>query len=118
MVPRNLLKCRLQQRAIQAAGDLKEEGLIVVMGILKILLEKPVLNRSERYVTGQGSLCGLRLIRNTDHCGEFRDGLILEEQCGGKFQPFSSGECNEVNAEDRVTSEFEEVVMGADFFNP
>ena len=61
--------------------DREQERLVIVMGIGKLLFEKPVLDRCQGRTSLNENLFGLwQFGRYGSHCREFGDGLILKKK--------------------------------------
>src|SRR6266567_3450058 len=112
------LKRRLKQLAIKTTRYFEEKRLIVVVGVLEILFKEPMLNRSQRQISRQNFLFGGRIHRESGHGRKFPHGLIFKQQRGCKFKALASGECDHLDAQNRVSTELKEIVVDADFFDP
>src|SRR5580765_8003330 len=111
------LKCRSKQLAIETTRYFEQKRLVVVVGVLEILLKEPILNRSQRQISPENFLPRGPLRHRSGHGRKFPHSLIFKQQRGRKFKTFASGECDNLDTQNRVSTELKEIVMDADFFD-
>src|SRR5256885_2015753 len=85
-----------------------------MVGIGKILFEKPLLHRCEENVTRQDALFGLDNWCQTSQRRKLRDRLVLEQLRRPQAQAGMIGSGNNLNTQDRVSSKLEKIVVNAD----
>ena len=100
---------------IERLAAAENEGLIPVVRVGEVMLEKPALDRRGRGVGGFGFLCQ-SCFRGGDDGGEVSDGLVIEEVFWGEQEAGFAGLGDDEDRKDRVAAEFEKVVVHADAF--
>ena len=70
-----------EHRAIEGLGHFERERLVVVVRLLQLLLEKPVLDGSQRHFTSDNILPACACLHCwSDHSRELGNGLIREQK--------------------------------------
>ncbi len=88
-----------------------------MLWIDEVVLEEPVLDRSEWDVAGDCSLLGLHYLSRSYHRRQFRNRSILEDLIGSESKSGFACLSSSTNAENGITAKFEEVVINADLLN-
>jgi hypothetical protein len=84
------------------------------MGSGKTQLEKPVLDRRERYSPEHQSLLCQHGRVHLQHATQLLNGLILEELPGREVQASLPATRHHLQAQDRIAPQFKEVVAQTD----
>src|SRR5262249_62043539 len=102
---------------VQRLAGFEEDRLVTVTRVCEVLLEEPTLYWRQGSIAQDQSLIDKRLLRQLGQPSQLLDGLILEELIDGDPDPFPAGPRSQLNADDRISSELEEVVADTDPFN-
>src|SRR5579885_1877628 len=81
------------------------------MDVGYLLLKEPSLNGAEWDRTEDKPLFAFNGWPRAGHQAQFRDGLVLEQLFGCQVQTCLACPAHDLNAQDRVASEFKEIVM-------
>src|SRR5262249_55532839 len=83
-----------------------------------MVLEEPFLDGSQRRRSADCCLIGLDLSWGCGGGSQFSDRLVLEDLRGAQAQPCLLGLRHDLDAENRIATQLEEVVMDADTRDP
>src|SRR5262245_55600833 len=102
---------------VQCVMRSQQHSLIKMRWFLKLQAEKPLLYRSQRCAPAR--CCDLwdSGARRTDVRRELSYRLVFEEVLDAKLQTVFAGASYDLDADDRISAEFEEVVMAAYAFD-
>ncbi len=80
-------------------------------------VEEPVLNRRQRGRTFQQALLGLNQFTGGRHSGQGLHGLMLKQVTRAEMNARLTRTADHLNRQDRITAQFEEVIVDADFLH-
>ncbi|MNS03978.1 hypothetical protein D3C72_353260 [compost metagenome] len=109
---------RAQMRGVERRGRLQHHRLAPVLTLGNRGCEEPRLNR-QQWQRPASSRCRSRDGLGFDqfsHGGQLADGLFFEQLLGAQLDALAFGPGNDLQAEDRITTQFEEVVAAAHAF--
>ncbi|MNJ23225.1 hypothetical protein D3C77_176050 [compost metagenome] len=109
-----LLQGLLQRLGRQTLDRRQQYRLVPVLGLRYIAVEEPVLDRRQRRATAQWPLIDRVVVAAAHHTGQGLDGLVLEQVARSEMQPRLTRTTDHLDRQDRVTAQFEEVVLQAD----
>src|SRR5262245_11445363 len=116
MLVREGAYCFRYERRLQSLPDLEQHRLIRMVRIQEVLLEEPPLYRREWRVADV-LMSGRRLRHAVDHRREVCDIWMLEQLVDRDADTFPTGPGDQLDCDDRIASEFEEVVVDAHALN-
>src|SRR5262249_15072291 len=104
----------LQQPTIDLRLQLDQHRLVVMLRLGQAPREEGSLDRRQRYFPAQISLFAFHRMPRTCDLRQPPDRLALEELSRRQLQPSLTGFRDHLDAQDRVTSQLEEVVVDSD----
>src|SRR6185369_6274440 len=110
---KELLNNFMKQRDVEVLSCLEEHRLIPMVAVGNIEREEPMLRRCERDIACDQPLLGGPQLHTACHRCQFSNRLVCEELCWRKTETSLIGSGDDLNTEDRVTTQTEEVVVNA-----
>src|SRR5262245_58521823 len=110
----NMCQCFTERLFLDRFKQFEQNCLVPVFRTRKMLLKKPVLDWDQRCRTCDHPLFRYRLLALAPDSRKLGDGLILEQLFCTQTEARLVGPRNNLNCENRITAEFEEVVVDTD----
>jgi hypothetical protein len=100
-------------RRVHGRAGAQQDRLVVVMGVRQLLREEIELDRRQGRPSGDRALLRRRGRRAAGHRRELGDRLVLEHLAGRQAQPHPGSPGDDLDAQDRVATQVEDVVVHA-----
>src|ERR1044071_1888557 len=117
VVGQQVLHHFLQPRSVYARLHFQQHGLIEVVKISLLTRKEPALNGCERSVAAYASLLGFDNGSRPGDGSQCGDCLVLKKLSRLQTQPDLVCPRDDLNAQDRIATEMEEIIVNADAFH-
>jgi hypothetical protein len=107
----------LQTMRFEGHGRFQQQRLVPVLSLRNFSVEEPVLNWRQARLTGHQTLLGRHLLGAAGHSGQRLHSLMLEQITRTEMNALLTCTADHLNRQNRVTTEFEEVVVETDLFD-